>query len=96
MYVLGELNKGLYVGELSTGEFVSSNNLHTVYNFCIRELKNACYFYHKYSLGHSSYSAKIYCPSGAKFEITVYDFNFYKGVAIDRNSKIYYLAEKER
>lgn len=94
MYVLEELHNGLYVAELSTGEFISSNNLRTVYNSCVRSLKEDCYFYHKYSLGHSSYSAKIYCPSGAKFEITVYDFAFYKGLAIERDNKTYYCAEK--
>ena len=50
----------------------------------------------KYAHGSCSYSAVIRCPSGFTCEITVYDFNFYKGVAIERNSKCYYLALNER
>jgi len=94
MFVLEELNNGLYVAELSTGEFISSNNLRAVYNSCVRNLKQDCHLYHKYTLGSSAYSAKIYCPSGFKFEMTVYDFAFYKGLAIERDNKTYYCAEK--
>ena len=96
MLPLQYLEDGYYVATCSSGEIVANKNLHDLYNFCVRELKNSCYMYHKYSLGHSSYSAKIYCPSGFKFEITVYDFAFYKGLAIERDNKTYYCAEEMR
>lgn len=94
MRPLEYLNDGYYVAEFSTCQIVASKNLHTLFNSVVSELKEDCYLYHKYSLGHSSYSAKIFCPSGAKFEITVYDFAFYKGLAIERGNKTYYCAEK--
>lgn len=96
MYVLEELHNGLYVAELSTGEFISSNNLRTVYDSVVRNLKEYCHLYHKHTLGSSAYSAKIYCPSGFKFEMTVYDFAFYKGLAIERDNKTYYCAKENK
>lgn len=96
MMSLEGLNQGYCVSEMSTDEIIMARDFKTVYVSTIFHLKNACYMHRKYAHGSCSYSAIIRCPSGFTCEITVYDFNFYKGVAIDRNSKTYYLAVNER
>ncbi len=87
------LMNGYYVAELSTGEVIASKSLKVVYTSCLMNLKDACYLYRKYAHGSNYYSAVIHTPSGFKYEVTVYDMPFYKGVAIERNSKTYYCNE---
>lgn len=95
MMSLEGLNQGYCVSEMSTDEIIMARDFKTVYVSTIFHLKNACYMHRKYVHGSCSYSAVIRCPSGFTCEITVFDFPFYKGVAIERNSKCYYLALKE-
>ena len=91
-----DLADGNYVAILQTDRKLVSKNFKSLYKVVLFELRDSCNYYHRSVGGHSSYSAKIFCPSGAKFEITVYDFAFYKGLAIERKNKTYYCSEKMR
>ena len=87
------LENGFYVAILSTGEILACESFKGIYNSCLLHLKDAVYHYRKYAHGSTFYSAVIHCPNGFKCEITVYDMPFYKGVTIERESKIYYCDE---
>lgn len=94
--LLGLIHDGYCVSELSTGEIIIAKHFRTVYQSTVLNLKSYCHMYRKRTHGSCSYSAVIHCPSGFVCEITVYDFNFYKGVAVSRGGNIHYLAENER
>lgn len=91
-----ELSEGNYVAILQTDRMLVSKNFKSLYKAVLFELRDSCNYYHRSVGGHSSYSAKFYCPSGNVFEMTFYDFAFYRGLAIERDNKTYYCAEEMR